>query len=234
MCAESAMLQVRAAPKLFLITFLILFKQAIWNTNAFFAYVISVKVFQLKWEVRRLAAVLLATLGVTVVVYGGSRASPNIETISTRSLPSMRGPSAPLVGDVLTLIASVGYALYQVLYKKYAALPSDPEVVAERIYEQLPNSDDSNNEEEETVIDLQDAVYPTPFGLYPNALTSAIGVCTFLALWIPIPILHYSGTEPFSLPPTLLTLFAIAGVAVSGVVFNAGFMVSLPGLLLHC
>ncbi|KAG7099193.1 hypothetical protein E1B28_001060 [Marasmius oreades] len=42
---------------------------AIWNTNTFFAYVISVKVIGLEWEARRLAAVVLATLGVIAVVY---------------------------------------------------------------------------------------------------------------------------------------------------------------------
>jgi hypothetical protein len=130
----------------------------------------------------------------------------------------------------LTLIASLGYALYQVLYKKYAALPSDPELVAEAEYEHLPNSDDSPDiqyEAPNVTLDIDDAVYPPPFGLHPNLLTSAIGLCTLCVLWIFIPVLHHTGVEPFLLPSSLTITFTIVGIALSGVVFNAGFMVCI-------
>jgi hypothetical protein len=42
----------------------------IWNTNAFFAYIITVRLFELNWEPRKLLAVLIATFGVVAVVYG--------------------------------------------------------------------------------------------------------------------------------------------------------------------
>jgi len=120
---------------------------AIWNTNAFFAYLFTVKLFQLKWESRKLIAVSLATLGAIIVAYGGSTSSQvdksNFESASVGKPSTLIQPSAPLVGDVLTIIASIGYGLYQVLYKMYAALPSDPELVSEGLYTPIPVHDEA-------------------------------------------------------------------------------------------
>lgn len=199
---------------------------AIWNTNAFFAYVIAVKLFNLKWEPRRLAAVVLATSGTLAVVYGGSRSSAPDEA-STQEVTHQRIlPSAPLLGDLLTLVASVCAGLYQVMYKKYAALPSDPEVAAEGQYTRLPDSEAPNSNSIHG-LPPSDTLVPLPFGLHPNLLTSAIGLCTFVTLWIPIPVLHYLGVQPFSFPSDFTTVFAISGIALSGVIFNAGYMTLL-------
>ncbi|KAJ6509514.1 hypothetical protein C8R47DRAFT_1098993 [Mycena vitilis] len=192
---------------------------AIWNTNAFFAYLMT---FRFKWEPRKLFAVTLATIGVLIVVYGGSPAPRGSHSIEKR------GSVKPFVGNLLTLVASLGYALYQVMYKKYAALPSDPELVAEAEYEHLPTSDqDVQYEAASVALDTEDAVYPPPFGLHPNLLTSAIGLCTLSVLWIFIPVLHHTGVEPFLLPKNLTITLTIVGISLSGVVFNAGFMVLL-------
>ncbi|KAF8350087.1 hypothetical protein F5887DRAFT_943715 [Amanita rubescens] len=165
---------------------------AIWNTNAFFAYVFTVKFLHLPWESRRLLAVLLATLGVMVVVYGGSSQPGSSESQDIyHSAQDQHKAFSPFV-----------------LYKKYAALPSDPELVSE-----------------ETV--KADIVYPPPFGLHPNLLASFVGLLTITLLWIPLPLLHYSGIERFELPSNLTTTVAIAGIAASGIVFNAGFLVLL-------
>jgi hypothetical protein len=201
---------------------------AIWNTNAFFAYLITVKVFRLKWEPLRLVAVSIATLGVVTVVYGGSTSRPSNKSlfdISSVDQPStLTRPRAPLVGDLLTLFASVSYGLYQVMYKKYVALPSDPEVASERPYAQIPASEEPALHESDG--DVQNMLYPPPFGLHANFLTSSIGLCTLVILWTPIPILHYFGIEPFALPSNGTTVLSIAGIALGGVVFNASFMVS--------
>jgi len=203
---------------------------AIWNTNAFFAYIFTVKLFGLKWERRRLIAVILATLGVAVVIYGGSASTEPNQTSSDTAppvKPTYIKPSAPLVGDLLTLVASIGYAFYQVAYKKYAALPSDPEVTSEGgLYQHLPISAEQTSTADHTSA-MDDAVYPPPFGFYSNLLTTAIGICTLSVLWIFIPILHHLGVEQFSLPTNITTVLAIAGIAVGGVVFNAGFMILL-------
>ncbi|KAJ7597011.1 hypothetical protein C8J56DRAFT_918918 [Mycena floridula] len=186
---------------------------AIWNTNSIFAYLISVKVFHLQWEARPLVAVFLSFAGVSIVVYGGSEKSKDPSTASLAP--------APLLGDMLTLLASFSYGLYLVLYKKYAALPAEPALD----YEQLPafsEEETTTNSQAELRIDG-----PPPYGLYPNMLTSIIGLCTLFVLWIPIPLLHYTGLEPFAVPPDLTTTLLIASIALSGVVFNAGFMILL-------
>ncbi|KAF8974052.1 hypothetical protein BDZ97DRAFT_1778191 [Flammula alnicola] len=203
---------------------------AIWNTNAFFAYLLSVKLFKLQWEPRRLLAVVLATLGTIAVVYGSSISPADGQmgadgVLSSTSIPFK--PTAPLVGNLLTLVASFGYGLYQVLYKIYAALPSDPEVTSELLYEQIPEEDELDPVTTNAVSTASDMVYPLPFGFHPNILTSMLGLSTCLLLWIPIPFLHWSGAEIFKLPPNIATVFAISGIALSGVVFNAGFMVLL-------
>ena len=204
---------------------------AIWNTNAFFAYLISVKLFKLEWEPRRLFAVLLATVGVIVVVYGGSTSSEDdTSSVTGSGFVSMRSfkPSAPLVGNLLTLIASFGYGLYQVLYKTYAALPSDPEVTSDILYERILDEQiDVGHYNVPNEVMADHSLFPPPFGLHPNLLTSAVGLTTLILLWIPIPILNATGVETFRLPPNGMTVLAIGGIALGGVVFNAGFMVSL-------
>jgi drug/metabolite transporter (DMT)-like permease len=211
---------------------------AIWNTNAFFAYVVSVKLFKLQWEPKRLLAVVLATLGTFAVVYGGVAVSkePPIDGIENKSSAITRSvkPSAPLLGDLLSLLASFACGLYTVLYKMYAALPTDPEVVAERCrYQELPEDEERLSLVASSSVNTTDAVYPPPFGLHPNLLTSVMGVITFAILWIPLPFLHWSGAEVFRGPPDMWTALSIGGIGLSGMCFNAGYMVKFPpGLLL--
>lgn len=168
---------------------------------------------------------LLATLGTFVVVYGGVASSnePPIHEKPSATAPSIK-PSAPLLGDILSLIASFACGLYTVLYKMYAALPSNPELMAERLAE-----------DEETLalvpsesLQPKDTVYPPPFGLHSNLITSFTGFFTFVILWIPLPFLHWSGAEVFRLPPDWRTAVTIGSIALSGMCFNAGYMVKFP------
>lgn len=194
---------------------------AIWNTNPFFAYILTVKLYGLLWEPRRLAGVVLATAGVMVVVYGGAKAQD--ETPVAERTPKM---SRVLVGDVLTLVASLAQGLYQVLYKRYAALPSDPEL-QEDDYERLNEEDADARSETSRIIQDEDVVHPPPFGLHPTLLTSLVGFTTGAVLWVAFPILNFLGTEEFKLPPNWHVVSGIAGIALSGVVFNSGFMILL-------
>ena len=158
------------------------------------------------------------------MIYGGTAAiSPRLQFTEANSSST----PAPFVGDMLTLVASVLYGLYQVLYKKYIALPFDPELTAESGHYQslLGSANNTLDEETATILRADDIVYPPPFGLHPNLITATIGLCTLLLFWIPIPLLHYYQIETFRLPPNGRTLLAIAGIAASGVVFNAGLMV---------
>ncbi|KAI0651895.1 hypothetical protein C8Q79DRAFT_64466 [Trametes meyenii] len=203
---------------------------ALWNTNAFFAYVFSVLLSGSKWDPRRLLAVSIATVGVLAVVYGGTTSGEGApDTATDPSVEARIAPTAPFVGDLLTLVASLIYAAYQVLYKMYAALPNDPEVQADDLYSPLPAASSSVEDLEDTLPALADEniIHPLPFGLYPNFLTSAIGICTLLVLWIPVPVLDVLDIEHFEMPRTALTYGVIAGIAFTGAVFNAGFMVLL-------
>lgn len=185
--------------------------------NALFAYAFTVS----KFEPRRLTSVCIASLGTLVVIYGSTSPSGVVEKRS----PSNK-PKNPLLGDLLTLVASVGYALYQVLYKKYAALPSDPEVVTEHLYEPLAPSENVEEPSSEMTQGLEQSVHPLPFAFHANMVSSTIGLCTLVSLWILFPILHYYDIETFALPPDMKTAGAIALVATSGLLFNASLMVS--------
>lgn len=59
--------------------------------------------------------------------------------------------------------------------------------------------------------------------LFANIITGLMGVASLFFLWIPIPILHFSGYEIFELP-SWTTLGYIFAIAVTGVAYNAGFM----------
>ncbi|KAF5356042.1 hypothetical protein D9756_003748 [Leucocoprinus leucothites] len=205
---------------------------AIWNTNAFFAYLISIKVFGLKWEVRKMVAVVLATAGVALVVYGGVRVEDRDK--SEAVLAVSNGPSAPVVGNLLTLIASFGYGLYQVMYKLYGALPDDPETKEEADYQSIAEDEEIASERELSrsrsisSSALEDEmVHPPPFALHPNLITSLVGVATGVLLWVFLPILDYTGVEIFRLPDDWWTVLSITGIALSGVVFNSGLMILL-------
>ncbi|KAI6007432.1 hypothetical protein EDD15DRAFT_59154 [Pisolithus albus] len=198
---------------------------AIWNANAFFTYVFSVKLLGLKWGALRLLAVCLATLGVMTVVYGGTTASSPGPESATKSIAHQ---PAPFVGDILTLVASLIYAFDQVLYKKYIALPTDPDLTPQPTnYQGLDSADDADDEDQPPASLKDEIVYPPPFGLHPNLIISSIGMCTLLIFWMPIPFLHYYGVEEFRLPTRTDTLMAIVGIAASAVVFNAGTMILL-------
>jgi len=214
---------------------------AIWNTNAFLAYIITVRLFKLNWELRKLLAVLVATFGVLAVVYGDATllrgdappADHRSRSIIVATSETTR-PNAPLVGDLLALCSSVGFALYQVMYNRYAALPSesDPQFYTGggAYYLPLPGSSDdipASELSEDDDLKIDDLVYPPPFGLHPNLLTSGIGLMTFLALWILLPVLHYTGYERFQLPGSPTTLLSIFGIAGTGLVFCAGLMTLL-------
>ncbi|KAI1797923.1 hypothetical protein LXA43DRAFT_982644 [Ganoderma leucocontextum] len=205
---------------------------ALWNTNALFAYVFTVYLFGHKWDARRLLAVLIATAGAAVVVYGDSGSDKKKKSESLVTPTAEEGPRAPLIGDLLTLVASIMYAAYQVFYKAYAALPNDPEVAADDMYSPLAGSPDEPADELEAGSDAliwshAHIIDPLPFGLHPNLLTFGIGICTLAIFWVPIPILHILDIEPFELPHRGITYAAIGGIALSGAIFNAGFMVLL-------
>lgn len=252
---------------------------AIYNTNAFFAYLFSVRFFNLKWDPIKLFAVCLATLGTLCVVYGGAAPpqpedhadtfqpllNTTVESISNSTLQAlststslfaraedMIKPTFPLLGHMLTFIASIAYGLYQVLYKRYAALPSETDTDEtggagggagyqpitsgehdRELNRQLhsavgenPWAESINNTWGSSTID-EDVPSPPPFGLHPNFITSSIGLAT-LVLGAPLLLAaHYGGIEEFRMPPDWSVGAGILGIMASGITFNAGFMILL-------
>ncbi|KAI8068300.1 hypothetical protein BC940DRAFT_299632 [Gongronella butleri] len=67
------------------------------------------------------------------------------------------------------------------------------------------------------------ATPPDASVLFANVTTAGIGLMTLLVLWIPIPILHATGLEPFELPD-LRTFSLILAIGSMSVVYNASVM----------
>lgn len=158
-------------------------------------------------------------MGVLVVVYG-SGGSPGSSQDASEA-------KSPFIGNVLTLIASLCYALYQVLYDMYAVPPSENAHGTNPEWQRISvtSIDDLSDDEHDDVPQDGSVVYPPPFGLYANLLTSGIGLMTLLFFWIPIPILSLLGVEAFQWPTESKILLGLAGIAVSAFGFLASFMV---------
>ncbi|RCI01868.1 hypothetical protein CU098_011629 [Rhizopus stolonifer] len=62
-----------------------------------------------------------------------------------------------------------------------------------------------------------------PTILFANMVTGIIGMVTLFVLWIPFPLLHFSGIERFELPD-LETFGYILAIASMSVIYNATFM----------
>lgn len=62
-----------------------------------------------------------------------------------------------------------------------------------------------------------------PTILFANTITGIIGIVTFLLLWMPFPLLHFSGIETFELPD-ISTFGYILAIASMSVIYNATFM----------
>jgi len=184
-------------------------------------------------------AVLLATVGVMAVIYGGTSIQED-ESEQPEAFGTPSTATAPLLGDLLTLVASVGYGLYQVLYKKYLTLPSgsEHEESAQSSYAPIPRTSfdsisDGNpptdypaSGDSQPISDT--TVHPLPFGLHPNLLTSLAGIFTLLFLWVPLPFIYYvGGAEPFHWPTDRHVVLVISGIALSGVISTGGTMVTL-------
>ncbi|KEI37069.1 uncharacterized protein L969DRAFT_90121 [Mixia osmundae IAM 14324] len=268
---------------------------AIYNSNAFWAYVFSIYFLGTeRWEVRKVLSVSLACIGVFIIAYGDSDELDHVtppeggmdgETKLARRLAPSIDIGSRLLGNLLALIGSLSFGLYEVWYKRYAALPDEmgAQVTVRRVgmtrstsnatlltpgrdraarfYDRSVLGPDSAPEDDEQAatpathempiglgtpppsrrpltrtvsaaslgIAAADA-YQTPpvvFLTHANFITSMIGVFTLLLLWVPIPILHFTGIEPFELPPNLGIVGSIIAMVICGVIFNCGFMLLL-------
>jgi len=185
---------------------------AIWNTNAFFVYLISIKAFGLKLEIRKMVAVVLATAGVVLVVYGRTAVTPKNQTQAISN--------APVLGNLLTLVASFSYGLYQVSYKMYVVPPNDSRKKERSLYQSI-----SGDEESEIEHEFSRTTNPLPFALFSNLMATLVGLATGIFLWVLLLMCDRTGIEIFRLPKDRWTVVCIAGIAFSGTIFNSGSMV---------
>jgi hypothetical protein len=88
---------------------------AIYNSNAVFAYVLSIYLLRSeRWETFKVVSVVFACAGVFVIAYGDSSPAPGRVGLGSR-----------LAGNLLALFGSVSYGFYEVWYKKYGSCPTE-------------------------------------------------------------------------------------------------------------
>ncbi|BFZ61590.1 hypothetical protein YB2330_002662 [Saitoella coloradoensis] len=167
---------------------------AIYNASAFFAYAWSIVLLgeAVRWD--KVGAVILSIVGVVIVAYGGVQDhTPGHEVEASKRL----------IGNVIIAIGSVGYGLYEVLYKRMACPPADMEPTP------------------------RDSIY------FSNAVAASIGLATLLTLWITLPLFHYLGIEIFEWPSEQVWLCLVISMVANFVFTAAFLtMVSLTNPVL--
>lgn len=165
---------------------------AIYNCSAFFAYAFAVPMLHEKLRISKIAAVAVAILGVLVVAYGDSGTPKH----GSKSGGGSGGPDAPADDDasnrtIGNIVIGVGSVLYGFYEVLYKKVACPP-----------------------------DGTSPGRGMIFANTFGSMIGVFTLLVLWIPLPILHITGIEPFALPrgeaAWMLLISVLANATFSG------------------
>lgn len=169
---------------------------AIYNCSAFFAYAFSIPLLHDKFRFDKAFSVLVAIAGVMTIAYGdsgrreqGAGGGKLGGAIDAGGRPNnSKEKSEAQYRTLGNLIIGVGSVLYGLYEVLYKKLACPPE--------------------------------GTSAGrgmIFANAFGSMIGSFTLLVLWIPLPILHYTGLEPFELPQPkaasllLLSVFSNVG-----------------------
>lgn len=166
---------------------------AIYNCSAFFAYAFSIPLLKDKFRFDKAFSVLVAIAGVLTIAYGDSgrknkSSGGGIDNDDSGGGMANKEESEARYRTLGNLIIGVGSVLYGLYEVLYKKLACPPE--------------------------------GTSAGrgiIFANAFGSMIGSFTLLVLWIPIPILHYTGIEPFELPQRktagllLLSIFSNVG-----------------------
>ncbi|KAE8449893.1 hypothetical protein EG329_007370 [Mollisiaceae sp. DMI_Dod_QoI] len=163
---------------------------AIYNCSAFFAYAFSVPLLKEKLRIDKSLAVAIAIIGVLVVAYGDAAPTKH----GGKSGGSVGGGPADMEASnrlAGNLIIGVGSILYGFYEVLYKRLACPPEGTS-----------------------------PGRGMIFANTVGTLIGCFTLCVLWIPLPILHYSGLETFELPrgeaAWLLLISVLANATFSG------------------
>jgi drug/metabolite transporter (DMT)-like permease len=172
---------------------------AIYNCSAFFAYAFSVPLLKEKLRFDKSFAVLVAIVGVLVVAYGdatptkhGGKSGGAVGGAPKNPPPGAKEEDTEAKNRLLgNIIIGVGSVLYGFYEVLYKKLACPPEGVS-----------------------------PGRGMIFANTFGSLIGIFTLTVLWIPLPILHFTGLEPFELPhgeaAWMLMISVLANATFSG------------------
>lgn len=165
---------------------------AIYNCSAFFAYAFAIPLLGEHLRASKVLAVAIAIAGVLVVAYGDTSPSKH----GSKSGGGAGGPHAPDKSEagnraLGNVIIGIGSVLYGFYEVLYKKIACPPEGCS-----------------------------PGRGMIFANTFGSLIGLTTLTLLWIPIPILHYTGLETFELPrgeaAWMLFISVIANATFSG------------------
>lgn len=164
---------------------------AIYNCSAFFAYAFSVPLLNEKLRFDKSVAVLLAIFGVLVVAYGDAKPTKHTGHSGQSPQDPSKEPEEANNRLLGNLIIGVGSVLYGLYEVLYKKLACPPEGTS-----------------------------PGRGMIFANTFGTLIGCFTLCFLWIPIPILHFTGLETFELPrgeaAWMLAISVLANATFSG------------------
>ncbi|KAF2709868.1 hypothetical protein K504DRAFT_532916 [Pleomassaria siparia CBS 279.74] len=165
---------------------------AIYNCSAFFAYAFSIPLLHEKIHIHKVFAVAVAIVGVFIVAYGG----PSPAKHGSKSGGGAGGKDAPPSHEAQNralgnTIIGIGSVLYGFYEVLYKKLACPP-----------------------------DGCSPGRGMVFANTFGSMVGAFTLLVLWIPLPLLHYTGWEEFGLPrgkqASMMAISVLANATFSG------------------
>lgn len=168
---------------------------AIYNCSAFFAYVFSILLLKEKARLDKIVSVALAILGVLVVAYGDSGHPKHGSHSGGATNPKPGDDFEPDNRALGNLIIGIGSVMYGLYEVLYKKYACPPEGTS-----------------------------PIRGMIFANTFGSMVGTFTFCVLWIPLPILHFTGIEKFELPTGRAAgLLAIS--TLSNATFSGSFLV---------
>jgi drug/metabolite transporter (DMT)-like permease len=171
---------------------------AIYNCSAFFAYVFSIMLLHDKLRLDKAIAVTIAIAGVLVVAYGDTKSPKRSSPHGGSSGGGPNDDKDNAEGGTRTLgnlIIGVGSVLYGLYEVLYKKWACPPEGTS-----------------------------PGRGMIFANTFGSLIGLFTLTVLWIPLPILHFTGLEPFELPHGKAAGLLFVST-ISNAVFSGSFLV---------
>lgn len=151
---------------------------AIYNCSAFFAYAFSIPLLKDKLRFDKLFSVAVAIAGVLVVAYGDSGPA--------RKTPGLSGGAVGGAPPEADATAETGEVRYRLLGNIIIGIGSVMYGLYEVLYKKYACPPEGTSPGRGTIFAMM-------FG-------SCIGCFTLFVLWIPLPILHVTGIEPFEIP----------------------------------